>query len=704
MSTLCTCIISVLLVLSSCGTGLAQTIENDSFDPRPVEIPDVQKSAVRSVASRDLLNLRDLHGIQISPNGRYVAFVVGQAVYETNSYRSGLFVVDTESGRRPTSLGTAGPPHWDAINLWRPDPPQWSADSRYIFYRMKIGGAWQVWMWNREGGTPIQVTHVDHDVKKFQVDGTKLVLVVDRPFTAEQLNRLAEHGVLYDGSIYAWEGKPFLNELAEATRGDTETWIHDLRDGEEHKAAEQELKRYGPWESDLGEQVRGRRANEDSHILSAKISPDGRFVVYQRYTDDSSESARASMSLYLKPVRGGSPVALTASAYYIDQYWWSQDGREIYYTEYGDDGHPGKLLVIAATGGTPRHVLSTTDYLDEYSADSAGRLLACARQNNTTPPQVAFANTSTGEVRILADVNPEVQYLQLSPAKRVDVSNKYGDKFFGHLVLPHNYEPGKRYPLIVTTYTSGDTFLRGGTGDEYPIQVFAANGFAVLDFDVGRDRNYRSGDFDTAVLRDQSPVEGMQAAVAKLTNMGIIDPSKVGITGLSRGAEIVSYAISHKDLFQAAIASSPGGNDPYFFYMAGKAWHKIFANMGLGGWPEGKSSANWHKFSPALGADHIKAPLLLNAADSEYLAGLQLVTSLKQLGKPVELFIYPNERHIKIQPKHRYEIYERNVDWFKFWLKGEEDPDSAKADQYKRWRELRRLQQKNEARRTSSKQ
>jgi hypothetical protein len=86
--------------------------------------------------------------------------------------------------------------------------------------------------------------------------------------------------------------------------------------------------------------------------------------------------------------------------------------------------------------------------------------------------------------------------------------------------------------------------------------------------------------------------------------------------------------------------------------------------MGLGGWPEGKSAGNWRKLSAALNADHIRTALLFNAPDSEYLPGLQLLTSLEQLGNPAEMFVYPNELHIKNQPKHRYEIYERNLDWF----------------------------------------
>lgn len=88
---------------------------------------------------------------------------------------------------------------------------------------------------------------------------------------------------------------------------------------------------------------------------------------------------------------------------------------------------------------------------------------------------------------------------------------------------------------------------------------------------------------------------------------------------------------------------------------------------------------------------------LINAADSEYLADLELLGNLRELKKPVEMFIYPNEFHEKNQPKHRYEIYQRNVDWMKFWLKGEEDPDPTKAEQYQRWREMRKLQEHDQS-------
>src|SRR5215467_12350680 len=86
------------------------------FDPAPVQIPNFEKSTPRPVTSMDLLGIRDIKGVCISPNGKYVAFVVGQAVYETNTYRSGIFVIGTGPRSNLVNLGSAGLPHFDVIN------------------------------------------------------------------------------------------------------------------------------------------------------------------------------------------------------------------------------------------------------------------------------------------------------------------------------------------------------------------------------------------------------------------------------------------------------------------------------------------------------------------------------------------------------------------------------------------------------------
>lgn len=691
--------VSVLCVLlsSTILSAGAQEFTAVAFDPTPVRIPSREKSEPRPVTSMDLLTIRDEKGASISPDGNYVAFVVGQAVYETNSYRSGLYIIGTAPGSAPICLGTAGAPRWDSINQWLPESPQWSPDSKYITRMAKMDKAanWQVWRWSVEGGAPIQLTSVPGDVQSYHwtPQGEKMVVTFQKPKDTVQFQELSEAGILYDGGFNPFLGRPVVTEVLAAKPRKTETWIHDVATGEETKLTKAKEGSVGRWVSDIGQEYYdGTTSFVGHHLLDAKVSPDGHRVAY-RIIDDPPGGPKVFYKLFSKPVRGGTPIDVAPGVYYIPDYWWAADSSRIYFTENMGDGRPDKLMVVPTEGGTPKQVFSSTDSLYSCAPDKGFQHMVCASENRTTPSQVALVDIAAGTVRTLVDLNPEFANLELGAIIPLDGVNRYGDRWWAHLVKPLNYEPGKRYPLIVTTYRTHD-FLRGASGDENPIHVYAAHGFAVLSFDFGRrDFDNKPGDFQRYLSWYESQEASMEMAIQKASEMGVADTTRVGMTGYSRGTEMVAYEITHTKLFRA-VSGADGGNSPYFYYMAPRAIQDRFSRNGMGGWPEGKSKANWKQLAPEINADRIDVPVLINDPDSHLLADLALYTSLRELGKPVELFIYPNELHHVNQPKHRYQIYERNLDWFKFWLKSEESPNPAKDEQYQRWGQLRQLQQK----------
>jgi hypothetical protein len=97
----------------------------------------------------------------------------------------------------------------------------------------------------------------------------------------------------------------------------------------------------------------------------------------------------------------------------------------------------------------------------------------------------------------------------------------------------------------------------------------------------------------------------------------------------------------------------------------------------------------WKALSTTYHVDRVHAPLLIQASDSELFANLPEYVAFKDAKKPIEVYVFPGEYHIKWQPRHKLAVAERTVDWFRFWLKGEEDADPARADQYERWRRMR---------------
>jgi dipeptidyl aminopeptidase/acylaminoacyl peptidase len=113
-----------------------------------------------------------------------------------------------------------------------------------------------------------------------------------------------------------------------------------------------------------------------------------------------------------------------------------------------------------------------------------------------------------------------------------------------------------------------------------------------------------------------------------------------------------------------------------------------------GGKPLGKNLANYMSLSVASNSDKIKAPLRIEAISPySVLDEWELFSSLKMQHKPVDLIYFPDGQHILQKPLERLASQQGNVDWFRFWLQGYEDPDPGKADQYKRWQHLKDLQE-----------
>jgi dipeptidyl aminopeptidase/acylaminoacyl peptidase len=190
----------------------------------------------------------------------------------------------------------------------------------------------------------------------------------------------------------------------------------------------------------------------------------------------------------------------------------------------------------------------------------------------------------------------------------------------------------------------------------------------------------------------QTPREGplftaaVEGAVDFLSDRGLIDRDCVGISGFSRTYYLVAYALTHsKRRFRAAtlVEGMDGGYFQFVSYNIGEEVN--------GAQPVGEGMALWLRNSPEFNLQTVFTPVrLVGLGESDgVLDEWEWFSVLSYLHRPVEFILLPEASHQVVKPRERLVAQQGLVDWFAFWLKGEEDADPAKDPQYARWRDLR---------------
>jgi dipeptidyl aminopeptidase/acylaminoacyl peptidase len=684
-----------LAALLLCGQAAAS--DCSSLSPPPVSAASLK----RPIKSADLIQLRDIGAfgagnpdggiLAVSPDGRQLAFQMRQADIASNSYCMGLFVVDV-GGNVParavdvggdfiretySSLGFAahtspGTPLAVA--------PKWSPDGRWIAFLRRDRGTTQAWRARGDGADAMPVTRGQVDIEDFAwaPDGHSLVYASRPGLLAAEAALVNEGrvGWLYDDRFEPISGnQPMPREPIATVYNRIEIdsgAISDLTEAEAQTVLSPEAS-FRP--SDAVAFARDLRGD-----MAWTVSKDKANIM-------------APTALHVRRKGGRETVCASSACEGIVNLWWADDGKSLVFLR--REGWRNSLTGLYRwSDGKAVPLRVTSDVL--LGCRRFEEELFCGHESSLTPRRLIAINLTTGALRTVFDPNPDFQQVKLGPVERLNWTNAMGVKTFGDLVLPPDHQTGQRHPLVVVLYETRG-FLRGGTGDDYPIQLFAANGFAVLSvqnpMSIGalkgaatQDEINRLNRIDWADRRSiQSAIEvGVQLAIDK----GVADPKRLGITGLSDGASSVQFALLNSHLFSAAAMSSCCDDAPPPAWLDGPAAGRWLQSAGYPSVTQ-PNPAFWADVSVRMNAARLATPLLIQTPDREYLGALEGVTALKEMNQPVELYVFPDENHVKWQPVHRAAVYARDIDWFRYWLKGEIDPDPAKAAQYTRWAALK---------------
>lgn len=250
-----------------------------------------------------------------------------------------------------------------------------------------------------------------------------------------------------------------------------------------------------------------------------------------------------------------------------------------------------------------------------------------------------------------------------------------GKQATGIVYRPEDFQPGKKYPLIVYFYETLSDGLHNyiapaPTPSRLNIPFFVSRGYIVLAPDI----HYANG------LPGKSAYDYIVSGARALVKKGWVDSTKMGLQGQSWGGYQAAYIITKTNLFAAAWAGAPVANMTSAY--GGIRWEsgmnrqfqyeRSQSRIGATLWEDTKSYLD---NSPLFSLPKVSTPLVIMANDADgavpWYQGIEMFTAMRRLGKKVWMLNYNGEAHNLVERKNRKDIQIREQQFFDWKLKGE---------------------------------
>ena len=296
-----------------------------------------------------------------------------------------------------------------------------------------------------------------------------------------------------------------------------------------------------------------------------------------------------------------------------------------------------------------------------------GRTSAAVQSSWERAPEVTAG--PIGEWKPLTTVNAG-QHPQWGKAESLTWSVQAG-KAQGWLLYPANFDPDKRYPMVVEVH-GGPSGVKSASwpSAHFDMSAMAALGYFVF-FPNPRGSYGEGEEFTRANVKDfgggdlRDVLTGVDTVLKKVP----VDEKRIGVTGWSYGGYMTMWTVTQTDRFRAAVAGAGIANWlSYYGENSIDEWMKPFFGASVYDDPQ-----VYAKSSPITHIKQVKTPTLVvvGERDGECPApqSFEFWHALKTLGVPTELVVYPGEGHSFRDPKNRVDVMRRTLAWFDKYLK-----------------------------------
>lgn len=645
----------------------------------------------------EVLSLTSVGNPKISPDGRHVVFQQSSVDWKENRYDTELWI--SRDGAEAIQLTN----NIDGSSY----NPEWTPDGKWISFNSDRTGKSQIWMIRPDGGEPFQLSHEDRSVSGYDwsPSGDRLAfqLSIDKKKVDEK--RVELYGK------YAVEDQEYaLNQL----------YILDFHP---------ELIGHKPLPSELEDSIYKSKLKATLHMDSVDFtiagfrwSPDGKKIAFNHQPDPLINSwPKRDISIY--DIESETFELLVNTPGSDQVICWSPDGKSLIYSSnlgdttsnYYKNGSIIKLDIedeketllgedwdewISAINWTASGIVATSwqktkrvflqinekngkvkimeghlDRVYSYSFSDDGLHLAYHGVNNDGLSEVYLDAYPTGNPVQITNTTGQISDWRVPEAGMISWESKDGTVIEGVLHKPRDYDPEKKYPLLVVIHggPTGISVPSPTASYVYPIVQWVNKGALVLEPNyrgsAGYGEAFRSLNVQNLGVGDAWDVE---SGVDHLVEKGLVDPEKVGAMGWSQGGYISAFLTTSSHKFKAISVGA--GISNWMTYYVNTDIHP-FTRQYLKATPWSDKEI-YEKTSPMTNINKAVTPTLIQHGEFDRRVpaanAFELYQGLQDVGVETKLIIYKGFGHGITKPKERLAGVWHNWQWFGKYIWEEE--------------------------------